>query len=149
MNNIMKSFLLASVVILLSACGGVKHAQYQDRFKDTEYYILAQIETHSRILSTECKDEYAVRERLKDIHFQLELLSTYSFFLPEETNTYKISQLIVDDVKAMQTRYDTRDTEPSLMYCKVKSKVIMMKTRKVLETFGIIWTQERKTNGRY
>ena len=105
------------------------------KYDANEYMILAQLETHSRFMKTECSDPIKVRARLDDMMFNVELLSTYAFFLPRNSETFEISKILVEDIQEMSERYDDGDA-PSTTYCKLKSRTFIEKARRVLTSIG-------------
>ena len=69
-----------------------------------------------------------------------ELLTSYSFFLPRNSEIFEISKILADDVREMIDRYDDGEV-PSVTYCKIKAKAFTTKARRALVSIGDMQTE--------
>ena len=132
-----KNILIVILLVTLSGCASILPPDYDNN----EYYILARLETHSRFLRDECPYPKQVKQRLYTMLFDAELLNSYAYFLPRNSETYEISKILRDDVAEMQKRYDS-EKQPSITYCKMKSKLFTAKARRIMESTANIKTAE-------
>lgn len=127
----MKTILTVFAVVILAGCSTI----FPPNYDNNEYYIFARLETHSRFLRNECSDAELVKARLDKMLFDAELLNSYSFFLPRNSEIFEVSKILATDVREMLQRYQG-EKPPSVTYCKIKSKAFTTKSRKALETVG-------------
>lgn len=126
----MKIHLILLIAILASGCSLIPPS-----YDNNEYLQFAKLETHARFLHTECSDPVKVRARLNEMHFEVEVLTSYSFYLPRNSDIFEVTKILTQDVKEMSKRYDDGNA-PSSMYCKLKSKTITTKARRALVSVG-------------
>lgn len=133
----MKTKILSTlaIVLVLSGC-----SLLPPNYDNNEYMQFAKLETHSRFLREECVDPVLVRNRLDKMLWDSELLNSYSFFLPRNSEIFEISIILADDVREMMARYDDGEA-PSITYCKIKSKAFTTKARRALESIGDMQTE--------
>jgi hypothetical protein len=133
----MKTNILSALalVVILSGC-----SLLPPNYDNNEYMQFARLETHSRFLREECVDPVLVRNRLDLMLFDAELLNSYSFFLPRNSEIFEISKILATDVREMMDRYDDGEA-PSITYCKIKSKAFTTKARRALESIGDMQTE--------
>lgn len=133
----MKSNLVALTLSLALTLGGC--SLLPPDYDSGEYMIFSRLETSARFLANECDDTAAVRARLASMHYDAELLQTYTFFLPRNSDTFEISKILSEDVREMDSRYADGEA-PSVTYCKLKSKQFVTKARRALEAVGKLKT---------
>lgn len=126
--------LTLGLALTLSSCGLMP-----PDYDSGEYMVFARLETHARFLANECDDSDAVRARLAKMHFDAELLQTYTFFLPRNSDVFEISKIMAEDVREMDSRYADGEA-PNITYCKLKSKQFVTKARRALEAVGKLQT---------
>jgi hypothetical protein len=118
------------IMLILSGC-----SLLPPKYDNNEYMQFAKLETHSRFLREECSDPMLVKVRLDQMLWDAELLNSYAFFLPRKSDIFDISVILTQDVREMVKRYNTGEN-PSITYCKIKSKVFTTKARRALDTIG-------------
>lgn len=123
MTKTIASLLFAAV---LTACSLLPQA-----YDNNEYQLLAQLETHIQLISEHCSDPSVVRTYIPDLVYDAELLNTYTFYIPKNTEVFKMSTILRDDVRQFEKRY--QDGAPSPAYCSLKSKTFLIKVRTALE----------------
>jgi len=130
-----KVLSLLAVVLIVSGC-----SLLPPNYDNNEYLQFARLETHSRFLREECVDPILVRNRLDQMLWDAELLNSYSFFLPRNSDIFEISKILAEDVREMMARYDDGEA-PSITYCKIKSAAFTTKARRALESIGNMQTE--------
>ena len=130
-----KVLSLLAVVLIVSGC-----SLLPPNYDNNEYLQFARLETHSRFLREECVYPILVRNRLDQMLWDAELLNSYSFFLPRNSDIFEISKILAEDVREMMARYDDGEA-PSITYCKIKSKAFTTKARRALESIGNMQTE--------
>lgn len=126
----MKILYSLALILILASCSVMP-----PKYDNNEYYTLVKLETHSRYLQNECKNPLIVQGRLTKMLWEAEVLNSYAFFLPRNTEIYEISKILVEDVTEMKQRYNDKPF-PSISYCTIKSKTFTAKARRALEAIG-------------
>lgn len=111
---------------MLTACSMVP--QYYD---NNEYELLARLETTVRLMQDDCSNPTVVNSMLPTLIADAELLHTYTFYIPRNTEVYQMADILRDDVRQFEAQYDSGGRNH--LYCKLKTKTFLVKVRRVLE----------------
>lgn len=125
----MNRYIAITLPLVLTGC-----ALLPQNYDNNEFGLLARIETNGRLVKESCESPAAVTPRLNAMVEDVELLTTYTFYTPNNSETYQSAILIKDDIYEFRNQYTSGKATPS--YCKIKSQVIVIKTQRVLESVG-------------
>lgn len=126
----MKRFYLPLIFTLsltVASCSMVP--QYYD---NNEYELLARLETSVELISRSCADEEEVLKFMSTLLYNAELLDTYTFYIPRNTEVYEMAKILNEDVQEFKAQYD--QGKATSLYCKLKSKAFLAKVRTALES---------------
>ena len=129
----MKTIIIIVFTALLTSCV----VATPPTFDSNEYWLYAQLETHSRFLQEECVDAEKVKQRLPKMLFIAQQLSAYTFYLPNNHEVYWATKTITEDITQLAQKYQG-DNTPTATYCKLKSSIITTNTRDVLRSIGAL-----------
>jgi len=130
-NNDMKTLVL----VLLGAIVVTSCSIFPPKYDNNEYQLLVELEVASRRIKENCSDPNTIRQYLESMAHSTEILNTYSFYLPNNTDLFEISKILVHDIQEMKGRYND-GKKPSEIYCKLKAETLTAKVRRALEGFG-------------
>jgi len=99
-------------------------------YDNNEYQLLAQLETSVQLIGENCPTPDVVRTYLPRLVYDAELLHTYTFYIPRNSEVFQMASILKDDVRQFEKRY--KDNTPSTLYCKLKSKTFLAKVRSAL-----------------
>ena len=120
--------IIISLTLALAITGCSLFPQFYD---NNEYELLARLETSVQLIGENCSNNETVREFLPRLVYDAELLHTYTFYIPANTEVYQMAELLKKDVREFETQY--KKGEPKSLYCKLKSKTFLIKVRRALE----------------
>jgi len=130
MRKTIRTLVIASVIFLVG-CAAI----LTPKFDENEYLLLSRLETHARMLHDECSNPDQVRTRIHQLVEDAEILTTYTFYIPRNTEVFEISKILRDDTREFEKRYADGKT-PSITYCKLKAQTFIDKVRSTLEAVG-------------
>lgn len=119
-----KPFLLVGI-IALSGC------TLTPTYDNNEYELLARLETSIRLIQEDCGVREKVVQRLPVVVSDAELLHTYTFYIPKNTEVFEIATILRDDIRQFESHYEKGTDSP--IYCKLKTKTFLEKVRLSLE----------------
>ena len=125
------TILVAAAFLLLTSCAAIM----TPKFDENEYLLLSRLETHARMLHDECPDPDQVRVRIHQLVEDAEVLTTYTFYIPRNTEVFEISKILRDDTREFEDRYADGKV-PSITYCRLKAQTFIKKVRETLEAVG-------------
>lgn len=123
-----KKILSIALVIGLTGCA------MPQVYDNNEYGLLAGLETSVRLTQEDCGDNEAIANAIPALVREAELLTTYTFYIPKNSDVYEMSKILRDDIREFEAQYEKGDGNP--LYCKLKTKQFIIKARDVLETVG-------------
>ena len=129
-NNIMKNLIIIFLFIFLIGCSLVA-----PKYDNNEYLLLTEIETNSRMLVSECANPGKVILRLDKLVNTVETFFTYTFYIPNNDDTYEIAKVLRQNVYEIQNRYQ-QNPPPSKAYCGIKAKILVQTSQRALEAVG-------------
>lgn len=119
--------MIAGLVLVLAITG----CALPQKYDNNEYELLARLETTVRLMSDDCDDPQLVTNRLPVLINDAELLHTYTFYIPKNTEVFDMATILRDDVREFETQYEKGEAKP--LYCKLKTKAFLTKVRRSLE----------------
>lgn len=123
----MKKILISmTVALFLMGC-----QLFPQVYDNNEYELLARLETSVRLIQDDCKDADKVIEQLPTLIADAELLHTYTFYIPRNTEVYEMVNILRDDVREFEAQYEKG--KGNQLYCKLKTKAFLLKVRRSLE----------------
>lgn len=105
--------------------------QYYD---NNEYQLLARLETSVRLIQENCGVPVKVTKGIPALVMDAELLHTYTFYIPRNTEVHQMAGILRDDVREFETQYEKG--EGNALYCKLKTKVFLEKVHEALDAVG-------------
>ncbi len=123
--------IIVVAAIFIAGCN-----MFPPKFDENEYLLLSRLETHARMLHDECSEPDQVRARIHQLVEDAEVLTTYTFYIPKNTEVFEISKILRDDTREFERRY-ADGKEPSITYCRLKAQVFIEKVRATLEAVGL------------
>lgn len=121
----MKLLGIVLIALLLSSCA------LTSQYDNNEYELLARLETSVRLVSEHCSTPERVKTYIPDMIQDSELLTTYTFYIPKNTDVYQMSVILRDDIREFEAQYE-KDAATTL-YCKLKTKTFLTKVRTALD----------------
>lgn len=118
---------LATLSLAAALTGCSVFPQYYD---NNEYELLARLETSVRLIQEDCSARERVMERLPTLVADAELLHTYTFYIPRNTEVFDMVNILRDDVRQFETQY--KNGTDNTLYCKLKTKTFLEKVRSAL-----------------
>lgn len=103
-------------------------------YDNNEYELLARVEATARVINQRCDNTEYVRQKIHTLVDDAEVLYTYSFYIPRNTEVFQIAEILRDDARQIEKQYN--EGQPSEIYCKLKTRAIVDKTMQALETIG-------------
>lgn len=103
-------------------------------YDNNEYELLARLETTVRLIHDDCDDVEKVTAKLPALIHDAELLHTYTFYIPRNTEVYKMANILRDDVREFEAQYNKSEATP--LYCRLKTRAFLIKVRRSLEAVG-------------
>ncbi len=122
--------LVVASALFLASCGLIP-----PKFDENEYLLLSRLESHARMLHDECPKPDKVRVRIHQLVEDAEVLTTYTFYIPKNTEVFEISKILRDDTREFEDRYADGKT-PSITYCRLKAQTFITKVRDTLKAVG-------------
>ena len=127
MTNI-KLIIFATILVLLSGCASFFPAEYDNN----EYYILAKLETDVKLVKEMCAvSQQAVENEILGLVRSAELLHTYTFYIPRNTDVYNMATILKNDIREFEKNY--AEGKGNTLYCKLKTSVFLKKVRITLK----------------
>ncbi len=125
----MKIIIALLTATLITGCSLLTPA-----YDNNEYELLAKLETSVRLAQEHCSNEEVLLKYLPMVVMDAELLTTYSFYIPRNTEVYETAVILRDDVREFEAQY--RQGKGNKLYCELKTKLFLKKVRAVLEVVG-------------
>lgn len=123
----MKKLILLIGASFVTGCAGLTPI-----YDNNEYQLLAELETSVRLTQKNCSNANVVTNQLPSMVRDAEVLYTYTFYIPNNTEVYKIAKILRDDIREFETQYKNNQATPT--YCKLKTNVFLDKVRDTLST---------------
>lgn len=101
-------------------------------YDNNEYELLARLETSVRLAQEKCSNPNSIRNMLSYMVRDSEVLHTYTFYIPNNTEVYKVATILRDDIREFEKQYNNNEATPT--YCKLKTGVFLDKVRDTLST---------------
>lgn len=120
--------LIVPLVLAFAMSGCAMMSQYYD---NNEYELLARLETTVRLIQEDCAEPELVTNKLPTLIADAELLHTYTFYIPRNTEVYGMANILRDDVREFEAQYEKGEATP--LYCKLKTTAFLAKVRRSLE----------------
>lgn len=127
----LNSVMTRTIVSLVFALALTSCSLLPQVYDNNEYQLLAQLETRIQLVNEQCSDTDTVRSHIPHLVYDAELLHTYTFYIPKDTEVFEMSTILRDDVRQFEERY--QNGVPSLAYCKLKTKTFLLKVRTALK----------------
>lgn len=122
---------LLTLVVAVGIVGCSMVPQYYD---NNEYELLARLETNVRLIQEDCGTPNKVMAKVPSLVEDAELLHTYTFYIPRNTDVHQMSGILRDDVREFETQYEKG--EGNALYCKLKTKAFLEKVHQALDAVG-------------
>lgn len=123
----MKKLMISlTLVVFLAGCSVLPQV-----YDNNEYELLARLETTVRLMQDDCAERDIILGELPRLIHDAELLHTYTFYIPRNTDVYKMVNILRDDVREFEAQYEKNADNP--LYCKLKTKAFLTKVRRSLE----------------
>lgn len=103
-------------------------------YDNNEYELLSRLETTVTLINENCSDEEVVKSYLPTLEYDSRLLHTYSFYIPQNTNTYEMVDILKGDIVEFMNQYKKGEATP--FYCKMKTQLFTNKVRIALDAVG-------------
>lgn len=128
-----KLVALALMAFTLQGCA-VYDAYFMAKFDVNEYQYIARIRTHSDIGINLCGKPQVVEE-VKYIYTVAEEYKKYAQYIPNNEDSYKLSQTLTQITEEFWTRYQG-EGPPSTMYCRAKFMAIGQSAENIQKVIG-------------
>lgn len=122
----MKNAIILLFAFLIVGCSSLLPQHYDPN----EYELLARLETTVRLIQEDCSQPEKVTNKLPVLIADAELLHTYTFYIPRNTEVYKMANILKDDVREFKAQYEKG--KGNALYCKLKTKTFLIKVRRAL-----------------
>ncbi len=120
--------LLLTITLAVGISGCSVMPQYYD---NNEYELLARLETSVRLIQEDCAKPEEVVEQLPTLIHDAELLHTYTYYIPKNTEVFDMATILKDDVREFEAQYEKG--AGNTLYCKLKTKAFLEKVRLSLD----------------
>lgn len=125
----MKKLLIPLIIVFAVGC-----STGATKYDNNEYELLARLETTVRLMQEDCPTRELVIGQLPTLIADAELLHTYTFYIPRNTEVFGMVKILRDDIREFEQQYNKNTDNP--LYCKLKTKAFLAKVRRSLEAVG-------------